>query len=155
MKIIPVKKSQKVSVKNPNCAWKSVKKCAWKQFFVREKNSKKAKNGFHGHFWFSRGKKKHCSKHPLCFIYWDTFFLLPSLFSKEGFFVSGPLFDLFFFLFGSPALFFWLLRAFDLFSRSFFIFLVVLLFKAATDKAWPTRNTFFFLQVTTNNSSCV
>ena len=36
-----------------------VKKCAWKKKnSVSEKNSKRAKNGFHGHFWFSRGSKK-------------------------------------------------------------------------------------------------
>ena len=54
--------------------WKNPKKCPWKfwtarekfeksvresDFAIREKNRKKAENGFHGHFWFSRGKKKH------------------------------------------------------------------------------------------------
>ena len=34
------------------------KKWAWKPFFPREKIQKKAKNGFHGHFSFSR--EKHC-----------------------------------------------------------------------------------------------
>ena len=38
--------------------WEIGKKCAWKQFSIREKSRKKAKKSFHGHFWFSRGKKK-------------------------------------------------------------------------------------------------
>ena len=53
--------------------WKNPKKCQWKlwaareeveksvresDFSIREKSPKKAKNGFNGHFWFSRRKKK-------------------------------------------------------------------------------------------------
>ena len=37
---------------------KWAKKWAWKRKIAREKNQKKAKNSFHGHFLFSRGKKK-------------------------------------------------------------------------------------------------
>ena len=51
-KIVPVKKK---SVREKNR-----KKCAWKTLFAREKIQKTEKNGFHGHFFFSRGKKKHC-----------------------------------------------------------------------------------------------
>ena len=53
--------------------WKNPKKCPWKiltarekfeksvresDFPIREKSRKKAKKCFHGHFWFSREKKK-------------------------------------------------------------------------------------------------
>ena len=38
---------------------KWAKKWAWKTKTAREKNEKKAKNSFHGHFVFLRGKKKH------------------------------------------------------------------------------------------------
>ena len=53
--------------------WKILRKCPWKiasgrektlksgreSFFLRVKKIKKmGKNGFHGHFWFLRGKKK-------------------------------------------------------------------------------------------------
>ena len=64
-----VRENRKVPVKKQ----KSDQKCPWKPKSVREKSEKsvrergvafreksrkKAKNGFHGHFWFSRGKKK-------------------------------------------------------------------------------------------------
>ena len=56
-KFIPVEKSLNVSVKNPDCPWKMSKMRAWKWFCTREKMAKSAKNGFHAHFWFSRGEK--------------------------------------------------------------------------------------------------
>ena len=55
--------------------WKNFGPCPWKTPTAREKcqkcvrendfepvkkMAKNAKNGFHAHFWFSRGKKKHC-----------------------------------------------------------------------------------------------
>ena len=52
-----VKISEKVYVKNPNCAWKFWKKCTWKAASIREKNEKIAKKTFHAHFLFSREKK--------------------------------------------------------------------------------------------------
>ena len=55
----PVKKSSKVSVKTFDTPWKIRKKCAGKPFSIREKSWKKAKKSFHGHFWFSRKKKKN------------------------------------------------------------------------------------------------
>ena len=73
----PWKKNEKKSVREnrkvPVKKQKSDQKCPWKPKIVREKseksvrergvafrekNRKKAKNGFHGHFWFSRGKTK-------------------------------------------------------------------------------------------------
>ena len=63
-----MRENRKVPVKKQ----KSDQKCPWKPKIVREKceksvrergvafrekSRKKAKNGFHGHFWFSRGKK--------------------------------------------------------------------------------------------------
>ena len=53
------------SVKNPKvCPWKLLtarenvsKSVRESQSSFREKSQKKAKNGFHGHFWFSREKK--------------------------------------------------------------------------------------------------
>ena len=61
MNLLPVKKPKKVPVKKNNGREKVenwAKKWAWKQQSAREKIKKKAKNGFHGHFLFSRGKKK-------------------------------------------------------------------------------------------------
>ena len=56
---VPVKK-QKIDQK---CPWKpksvrekSEKSVRERGVAFREKSRKKAKNGFHGHFWFSRGK---------------------------------------------------------------------------------------------------
>ena len=67
MDFLPVKKTKKkekqmkkMPVKNKNGREKTGKQAktwAWNCFFAREKNEKRAKNGFHGHFWFSRGKK--------------------------------------------------------------------------------------------------
>ena len=42
---------------------KWAKKWAWKTKSAREKNQENSKNGFHGHFFFFTGKKKHCN-HP-------------------------------------------------------------------------------------------
>ena len=47
---------------NLKCPWKNLEKCPWNAKSDREKNSKRAKNGFHGHFWFSREKKPHWPK---------------------------------------------------------------------------------------------
>ena len=77
----PWKKNEKKSVREnrkvPVKKQKSDQKCPWKPKSVREKSEKsvrergvafreksrkKAKNGFHGHFWFSRGKKKRCHR---------------------------------------------------------------------------------------------
>ena len=41
-----------------------VKKWPWKRFVAREKNQKKAKIGFHGHYFF-HGEKKNTGWDPL------------------------------------------------------------------------------------------
>ena len=55
MNLLPVKKPKKVPVKKKNGREKVekwAKKWAWKQQSAREKIKKKAKNGFHGPFFF-------------------------------------------------------------------------------------------------------
>ena len=52
---VPVKASKKVPVNAPSYPWISTKKCPWTQKSTRER---RPKNGVHGHFWCSRGKKK-------------------------------------------------------------------------------------------------
>ena len=73
MKIKSVRETKKVSVKDAKIS----KKCPWNKKSLREKSEKsvreskfvpvkktekKAQNGFHAHFWFSREKKKHWIK---------------------------------------------------------------------------------------------
>ena len=53
---VPVKTSKKVPVNTPSNPWTFTKKCPWTQKSTREH---RPKNGVHGHFWCSRGKKKH------------------------------------------------------------------------------------------------
>ena len=53
----PWKNIKRVPVKKKSGREKNWNKCAWKGISTREKTRKNVKNGFHGHFLFSRGKK--------------------------------------------------------------------------------------------------
>ena len=54
----PVKNFKKVAVKIESGREKSEKSGRENDFLPVKKIEKNVKNGFHGHFWFSRGKKK-------------------------------------------------------------------------------------------------
>ena len=57
--ILPVKKYKNSAREKKSVREKNRKKCAWKTLSAREKIQKTKKIGFHGHFFFSREKKKH------------------------------------------------------------------------------------------------
>ena len=84
---VPVKTSKKVPVNTPSNPWTFTKKCPWTQKSTREH---RPKNGVHGHFWCSRGKKHCCVRSTSgCYVIGDnnqwmhcltsSIFLLPTV----------------------------------------------------------------------------